>query len=437
MDLSLLRPKKTIQEHRAVCRRSIGIRRSTGRFRRVDRSAVTRYAVIPAVACLLCVAFTWTSATAREFGHKGGPDIANIGEITDLLRRDQYDLELLLSFGTSKGGSAGHLALAIRDQVPDDDLVYSANFYADRSVEHLRGFYTRDLICMVPKSEYLFKTTSSLGPDASFGLDMGEIFKRSVIGIRIFGVPKDVKDGLSRFFHRLNDDYHARRDKTDYHPAPIVYGYMHLNCAKTVALAFKVGAGFRDIPVKAEGFQPKLRVMSAVRANVPTRTALTIVKSCAKRGYRLDVVLYKKWDGSTYINPQDEGGIMYKDLPNRFPSVLSLDYLEEQGSYEDYDNLYAMYLLYNLGRYSIALDGGTRRLTVEGQKEPDGYEAARREARKAARKDKKHLLRRLIFRTWGIKLDGKVDNTKVFAPQSFKAGDDRKPSQSRSPEPES
>jgi hypothetical protein len=42
-----------------------------------------------------------------------------------------YHLELLISYGTSKGDSAGHPALAIRDQVPGDDLVYAANFYAD------------------------------------------------------------------------------------------------------------------------------------------------------------------------------------------------------------------------------------------------------------------------------------------------------------------
>ncbi|MGA7874256.1 MAG: hypothetical protein WCA08_01225, partial [Desulfoferrobacter sp.] len=110
-----------------------------------------------------------------------------------------YDLELLISFGTSKGGSAGHLALAIRDQIPGDDTVYSANFYADRKPEHEHGYYNQNLICIVPKSEYLFKTTSSLGTDASFGLDMGEIYKRSVIGIRIFGVPPEVKEGLTNF----------------------------------------------------------------------------------------------------------------------------------------------------------------------------------------------------------------------------------------------
>ena len=41
----------------------------------------------------------------------------------------------------------------------------------------------------VPKLEYLFKTTSSLGETASFGLDVGEIYKRSVVGVRVYGVP--------------------------------------------------------------------------------------------------------------------------------------------------------------------------------------------------------------------------------------------------------
>lgn len=353
-------------------------------------------------------------ACGQVFGHKGGPDISNIGEITGFLRQEAYDLELLISFGTSKGGSAGHLALAIRDQAQDDDLVYSANFYADRKPEHEQGYFNRDLICMVPKSEYLFKTTSSLGPNASFGLDMGEIYKRSVIGIRVFGVPKEVKDGLTLFFHRLNDDFHAKKERTAYHDGPIVYGYMNLNCAKTVALAFREGAGFRELRIKGTRALSKLNPIAATKANLPTDIAMKIVKICAARGYRFDVVLYRKWDGSTYINHQDTGGQMYKDLPNRFPSVFSLDYREEQGHYEDYDNLYAMYLLYNLGRYSIVLDDADRRLKVEARKEPDTYETAKKKARVSARKDKKHVMRRMIFRTWGVKLDGGTDNSRIL-----------------------
>jgi hypothetical protein len=124
-----------------------------------------------------------------------------------------------------------------------------------------------------------------------------------------------------------------------------------------------------------------------------------------------DVVLYKKWDGSTYINPQDEGHQMYKDLPNRFPSVLSLDYLEDQGHYESYDHLYAMYLLYNLAKYTVILDGATRQLKVNDSKEPYIYELAKKKAHKSSIEDKKHVLRRMVFRAWGIQLGGKVDNT--------------------------
>ena len=382
--------------------------------------------IIAVVVCSLGLALSGNPVRAQTFGHKGGPDIVNIGEINNLLRQDPYDLELLISFGTSKGGSAGHLALAIRDQAPGDDLVYSANYYADRASKHERGYYNQNLICMVPKSEYLFKTTSSLGPDASFGLDMGEIYKRSVIGIRIFGVPKGVKDGLTAFFHRLNDDFHARKGRTSYHHGPIVYDYMNLNCAKTVALAFKHGAGFKDLTIKGATLISKLNLVRATKANVPTDTALKIMKSCAQRGYRFDVILYKKWDGSTYIEPHDEDSRMYKDLPNRFPSVLSLDFREDQGNYEDYDNLFAMYLLYHLGRYSIVLDGATRQLKVEDRKEPDAYETAKKKARESAVRDKKNLLRRLIVRTWGIKLDGKVDNTQIYGYDGLNPKDEPK-----------
>ncbi|MGV8072941.1 MAG: hypothetical protein AB2L11_00030 [Syntrophobacteraceae bacterium] len=387
------------------------------------------------VICFLGLATSAASALAQNFGHKGGPDIANITEIINLLREDTYDLELLLSFGTSKGGSAGHLALAIRDQVPGDDLVYSANFYADRKPKHSQGYYNRDLICMVPKSEYLFKTTSSLGADASFGLDMGEIYKRSVIGIRISGVPKDVRDGLTAFFNRLNDDFRARKKKTSYLNRPIVYGYMNLNCAKTVALAFRHGAGFRDLHIKGADLISKLNIISATKAGIPTETAMEIIKSCAARGYRFDVVMYKKWDGSTYVNPKDEDGRMYKDLPNRFPSVLSLDYREDQGNYEDYDNLYSMYLLYHLGRCSIVLDSAARLLKVEARKEPDTYKAAKAMADRSATEDKKHLLRRLIFRTWGIKLGGDVDNNRLYNYDYLDTQDDSKPAVDSPSEP--
>src|SRR5262249_45822385 len=95
---------------------------------------------------------------AADFGSRDGPEPANIDEISGVLRQDPYDLELLISFGTSKGGSAGHIALAIREDGSRDDMVYSANFYADRSPEHAKRFYTDDLMIAVPKEEYLFKT---------------------------------------------------------------------------------------------------------------------------------------------------------------------------------------------------------------------------------------------------------------------------------------
>ena len=114
------------------------------------------------VCCVVAALVFAAHVAAADFGSKGGPEPANIDEIAKVLRQDPYDMELLISFGTSKGGSAGHLALAIRGQAPGDDIVYSANFYADRKPEHDAGFYTDDLMVRIPKKEYLFGTTSSL-----------------------------------------------------------------------------------------------------------------------------------------------------------------------------------------------------------------------------------------------------------------------------------
>ena len=326
------------------------------------------------------------AAQCAEFGTPGGPGPANLDEVAQVLRKDPYDFELLVSFGTSKGGSAGHLALAIRDGAPGDDLVYSANFYADRSRKHETGFWTDDLIARIPKMEYLFGTKSSLGDTAAFGLDFGEVYKRSVIGVRVYGVPAREKEALAAYFAKINDDFHHRASNTEYHRGEITYNYLRLNCAKTVGAAFKYGAGYRDLDVK----QPLVgatRVVAALNANLPTEMAIKLLKEWNARGYRMDAVLYQKYPGSPYKDPHDDAPVAFKDLPNRFPSVLSMDFRKDEGQYKDYDNLYAMYLIYNIGRYGVKVDEATQRLGIATTKEPLPFERAEELARTSAKSD--------------------------------------------------
>ena len=342
--------------------------------------------MIPArfAGTIAALAFTG-AAFAAGFGTKGGPEPGNIDEIEGILRQDPYDLELLISFGTSKGGSAGHLALAIRDGVPGDDLVYSANFYADRSKEHAQGFWNDDLMARIPKKEYLFGTTSSRSPDAAFGLDFGEIYKRSVIGVRVYGVPKAQKDALADYFARINDDFHKGARDTEYHRGEIVYDYLRLNCAKTVASAFKYGAGYSDLKIK-EPLLGATRIVAALNANLPTEMAIKLVREFDARGYRMDAVLYNKYPGSAYVDPHDDPPHAFKDLPNRFPSVLSLDFRQDEGEYRDYDNLYAMYVLYNMGKYSVRVVDGEK-LAIVKTKDAMPFAQADELARKSARSD--------------------------------------------------
>ena len=234
---------------------------------------------------------------------------------------------------------------------------------------------------MIPKKEYLFKTSSSLGDTASFGLDFGEIYKRSVIGVRVYGVPAAEKEALAAFFMRINDDYHNRVSNTEYHDGEIRYDYLRLNCAKTIGAAFKFGAGYQDLDVTSAKLLSGRRVVAAVNANIPTEMAMKLLKEWNARGYGLDVVWYRKYEGSTYVDPHEEEKVAFKDLPNRFPSVLSSDFRKEQDHYEDIDNLFAMYLLYNLGKYRVRVNDETKLLEIDKSKDPDGLSGGRRARR--------------------------------------------------------
>ncbi len=355
-----------------------------------------------------------SGAAAADFGSRGGTEPANVDALVDVLRQDPYDMELLISFGTSKGGSAGHLALAIRDQAPGDDMVYSANFYADRAPEHERGFYTENLITMVPKKEYLFRTSSSLGDTASFGLDFGEIYKRSVIGVRVYGVPAREKQALVAYFARINADYHNRARKTEYHDGEIVYGYLNLNCAKTIGVGFKYGAGYKDLEIRSAKLFSGRKVVAAAKSNIPTEMAMKLLKEWSGRGYGLDVVLYRKYDGSTYVDPHEEEKVAFKDLPNRFPSVLSLDFRKDQGQYKDYDNLFAMYVLYNMGRYRVKVNDESKLLEIELSKTPMAYPEAAALAATNARSDSRKFEGGAPFRPGGKTLGGNADNANLY-----------------------
>ncbi len=373
--------------------------------------------------CVAAVLLFAAAAQAADFGTRGGPEPANIDEISSVLRQDPYDMELLISFGTSKGGSAGHLALAVRDQAHGDDSVYSANFYADRAPEHAEGFYTDDLMVRIPKKEYLFKTTSSLADTAAFGLDFGEVYKRSVIGVRVYGVPAAEKEALAAFFKRINDDYHNRVKKTEYHDREIRYDYMRLNCAKTIGAGFKFGAGYKDLEVTSAKILGRRRVVAAANANIPTEMAMKLLKEWNARGYGLDVVLYRKYEGSPYVDPHEDEAVAFKDLPNRFPSVLSLDFRREQGHYEDFDNLFAMYVLYNLGRYSVKVNEETKLLEIEKSKSPMPYPKAAELATQSARSDSENFRRRTPFQPKGTEIGAPTDITHVY--NSTDAGDKR------------
>ena len=358
----------------------------------------------------LCVAVLVVipSAGAADFGSKGGPEPENIEPISEFLREAPYDLELLISYGTSKGGSAGHLALNVRNDETDEEQVYSANFYADRAEEHADGYYNADLMLSIPKAEYLFKTSSSLGETASFGLDFGEIYKRSLVGIRVFDVPADEKAALLAYFQRINDDYHQQATSTEYHDREIKYDYMRLNCAKTIGSAFKYGAGYRDLDVSSAKILTRRKIVVAAKSNIPTEMAMKLIKEWNARGYSMDVVFYRKFSASSYIDPHEDEKVAFKDLPDRFPSVLSRDFRRDE--YRDFNNLYAMYLLYNMARYSVRVNDETKFIEIERSKPPMPYPEAAQTAEEWAKADSRGFFLRHLFKPKGKRIGEALEN---------------------------
>ena len=108
----------------------------------------------------------------------------------------------------------------------------------------------------------------------------------------------------------------------------------------------------------------------------------------------MDAVLYRKYEGSPWIDPHEEEKIAFKDLPDRFPSVLSRDFRREQGEYEDYDNLYAIDLFRNLGRYVVRANAATKELEVERAANPMAYAEAAELAARSAKDESAGFLRR-------------------------------------------
>ena len=138
-----------------------------------------------------------------------------------------------------------------------------------------------------------------------------------------------------------------------------------------------------------------MRAIAALSANIPTEMALKLLDQWHARGYTVDVVLYKKWPHSAWVDPHDEPKIAFAELPDRFPSVLSLDYRADAGHYEDEDNLYAMLLLRHLGRWALAIDEASQELRLLPSAATLPYAQATQRARSEAAEQSKNLLRRL------------------------------------------
>ena len=111
------------------------------------------------------------------------------------------------------------------------------------------------------------------------------------------------------------------------------------------------------------------------------------------------------------MDPHEEEKVAFKDLPNRFPSVLSRDFRKEQDHYEDIDNLFAMYLLYNLSKHRVRVNNETKLLEIDKSKEPMPYPQAAEVATRSAVSDSENLRRHVPSKRQGTEIGDPTDST--------------------------
>ena len=124
----------------------------------------------------------------------------------------------------------------------------------------------------------------------------------------------------------------------------------------------------------------------------------------------MDVVVYWKYRFSEYVYPNEEEKIAFRYLPNRFPSVLSRDFTRDHDRYRDFDNLRAMYLLFNLTRYVVGVDGDKRQLAIERRFTPRPYAEALRIAEESAGSDAAAYQLKEAFKPRGKGFDDTPDD---------------------------
>jgi hypothetical protein len=73
-----------------------------------------------------------------------------------------------------------------------------------------------------------------------------------------------------------------------------------------------------------------------------------------------------------------------------------------------------MYLLYNLGKYSVRVNDATKLLEIERSKNPMAYPEAAELATRSARSDSESFSRRLLFRPSGVGIGEPADNTHLY-----------------------
>ena len=289
-----------------------------------------------------------------RYGWNYGIEANGIEEVIKAEENDDYDFEILISYGMFFGGSAGHAALILKNPDSGKPMAYSGNFYSDsetniwgRRYQDPENFYDgENMVDITTKEMYLYKTSSNHGKGASFGIEYGAIYRRHLYGLR-FHQPNRTEEwndkllNVQKFLGWMNEDF-WNRDKVGYKKKTGLsfkyYSIEELNCASVLgaALEYAFDTHFDLLTTVMTG----RREGGVFDTDTPLTLTNALMRYFSSQGVGVTGVLYKRLPGNAYVHRmQDEFTPTFK-MQNRFPSGANWDYMRPKDRYIGPHDLY-------------------------------------------------------------------------------------------------
>eukprot|EP01135_Chromosphaera_perkinsii_P006914 Nk52_evm2s628 gene=Nk52_evmTU2s628 len=309
-----------------------------------------------------------------------GIEANDVEKVMEAEASDDYDFEVLISYGMFFGGSAGHAALVLKSPETEKPYAYSGNFYADsetnfwgRRIQDPENFYDGEsLVDVTTKEMYLFKTSSNHGKGGSFGIEFGAIYRRHLYGLR-FHQPNRTAEWVEKlqkaelYLKWMNEDFHNRDNPKHVRKTNLkmkYYNIEELNCASVIGAALEY-AFDTNFDLLTTTNQTDNRPGGVFDTDTPLTLTNAMMEYFAKRGVGVTGVLYQRQPENAYVHRMQDEFTPTKNMQSRFPTGANWDYMRPKEQYVGPHDLFMASLFRRIMVRKVQFDGPAKPIPIE------------------------------------------------------------------------